>query len=494
MQLTFIDYEKYSKNKQTPFESGFEDYLKKQIEAFDIKDINASKIDTIKSIVMKSLNVEYQHQYPNRSRVHLVEEKIDLNFQEKIGYEQDTFSKLSDDIDNKIYYYAINQRTSYESIELIHKWVMDYIVDCASLESKYLEKVDPDLEKNALIEHIQKHWDGFDKHNVNDVITKVWTQAIYETRQNIEGEGILDIVQQWNNERNDFNHWSNAGTKLTNSNFVELKPLDAVNKSIAWLIMGPMNIQSAFSEQWDYEKVCNNIISQLKTEFPGIAKVKPKGWLKLVKNYKSFGGIDDYLEKQKEIDKQEFKGIDSGTAASHNFQTRVALPYVMHGDKDQGVTALETLVGAIVAHAYAVSGHNNNADLTKDITALKDKYSTVECYQNLLLSMDLKNTLTSPVGRALTVIMEDKITWTLESELKTAKKDLKNEPVIKEKPLKLGSKESKEKIAAMNKRLDETTPVKTKEDKLKEKEDKKLLEEKILAAFDTVVVSKKLKM
>lgn len=354
-------------------------------------------------------------------------------------------------------------------------------------------KINPDNELNALIEHIERNWDGFDKHEVSNVINTIWSQALPATKYYAPADNLIDIIQQWNKERNDYSNWVKAGTDMTQEQFMELRPLDAFNKLMMWLIMGPMEIQSAFSEKWDYEKVCNDIISELKINFPSIAKVKPKGWLKLSKNYSSYDGMDDYLKNQKLIDQKEFKGINSGTATTHNFPTRVALPYVMYNAKDQGVTALETLVGSIVAHAYEISGQNNNADLIKDITLLKDTYSTNENYKDILLSMDLKETLTSPVGRALTVIMEHEITWTTKEKLNQVRNKLpqpdKNEESIEEDNLVLGSEKSKQKIASMLLNMDTKTTV-----LVDKKEDKQLLKQKILEAFDVVIPTKKLKM
>lgn len=355
-------------------------------------------------------------------------------------------------------------------------------------------KINTDNELAALTEHIEKHWDGFDKHNINDVMATIWNHTLPLTKYATETHDMIGIIEKWQKERNDYNNWIKAGTSMSESEFINLKPLDAVNKSIMWLIIGPMDIQSAFSDKWDYEKVCKNIIEELKAEFPGIAKIKPKGWLKLSRDYESYDGMDEYLANQKAIDVKEFKGINSGTASSHSFTTRVALPYVMYNDKDQGVKALETLVGSIVAHAYAVACQNNNLDLLNDVQALKDKYNSLEHYQEILLSMDLKNTLTSPIGRALNVIMEAKITWTTEGELKEAKGELTNEAVVEEQPLKLGSKEGKKRMAALIAKVDSSSSQKTKEDKNKEKEEEISLLDKAFAAFDSEPVNKKLKM
>ena len=90
--------------------------------------------------------------------------------------------------------------------------------------------------------------------------------------------------------------------------------------------------------------------------------------------------------------------MNSETAGSPSFEVRVALPHVIYDDKCQGRKPLETLVGAILGHAYVMAEHNNSSKMLKELVQVLQQIDDPEVAK---INLDFKE----PLNKALQHLM-----------------------------------------------------------------------------------------
>jgi hypothetical protein len=247
-----------------------------------------------------------------------------------------------------------------------------------------------------------KTWDGFDKVNAEAFFTQIWNICLEKTKDKYEQYTFTEVVRQWSEERADYNNWKNAGTTISEKEFKEKVKEDVLQKFPVLILLENMKFSSEINKNWDYEKVANGITAQIKKEFPDASKLKPKGWKEFKKNYSDFAGQAEFDSKAA---KKEFGGMHSGTACSHPFEVRVALPYVMYDDINHGRKPLNVLVSAILTHAYILNEKNNAASMLKELVELKAKYDQSEYYKEPVknISFDFK----VPLNKKLFTMMHN---------------------------------------------------------------------------------------
>jgi hypothetical protein len=165
--------------------------------------------------------------------------------------------------------------------------------------------------------------------------------------------------------------------------------------------MGSMELARLFQDKWDYSKSVKTLISNVKKEFPHATKLKPQGWKKLAKNYNDYDGMDE-LDETNTL----FKGTNSAGATCGGFDHRTSLPQVMYDDKCQGRKPLETLIGAVLGHAYFISQKNNSIKNIKEWVEIKKDFDKPEYYQKIIKKINLP--LNEPLNQALYFMIDKK--------------------------------------------------------------------------------------
>src|SRR5579875_2022388 len=207
-----------------------------------------------------------------------------------------------------------------------------------STQIKVAELVEPQKELESITNYMIKTWDGFDKVNASAFFSQIWSACLDKTQNQYEGYSFTEFVKQWTEERADYNNWKNAGTTISQQEFKEKLKEDVIHRFPIFFLMQNMGFKDGINQDWDYEEVANQITAQIKKDFPEASKLKPKGWKEFKKNYTDYAGMAEFDSKAA---KKEFGGMHSGTACSHAFEVKVALPYVMYDDTNQGRKPLD---------------------------------------------------------------------------------------------------------------------------------------------------------
>lgn len=156
-------------------------------------------------------------------------------------------------------------------------------------------------------------------------------------------------------------------------------------------------LHDTVKNSFNYEKSVKNMLSNIVTEISDVKNIRPKGWNNLSENYEEYIGINEIDYKNL---KKLFTGIDSATASSLSFEVRTSLPHVMYDYKSQARKPLEVLVGAILAHSFAMNEKNNSVKMLSEWQELESQLK-----ENL--NEDINFDFTEPLNKALVDVIKN---------------------------------------------------------------------------------------
>lgn len=314
----------------------------------------------------------------------LIEEgkKIDGTVQFSFEHNENIYpsfhSLLEENID-----ISLSRRIHTTTLETLTELVENFLVNYADLQvnNKNLPLFDEKKEIQSITSYITANWDGLDKFDSPAFFQKIWDNVNVDLKNNIDQYAFSDLSTYLLSLKN-------LPNILINN---EINSIDlAMNFIISYNALA-----ETLKKDWDFEKKVNSIISTINTEFPDAKKIKPKGWNKLAKNYIDYAGMNELnnyiIEK--------FTGMNSGTACSFSFDVSTALPHVMYDDKCQNRKPLQTLVGAIVGHAYVMNEKNNTHKIKKEWSQFKTLLEEPGI-------TEIKFTFEEPLNQALFNIMK----------------------------------------------------------------------------------------
>lgn len=222
-----------------------------------------------------------------------------------------------------------------------------------------LLKFDLNNEATAIVDYLEKYWEGANHDFLSAVVDHVLTSSFHQGAGWISRYGN-EIVQDQLNMREEF-------LKLEDPDFFHF---DEVLYSYIWgLWSNRGKYMDKLIGSWDYDAAVNNTIKELKTEFdPKILdNLKPKGYDEFLKDY------DDY-EGMEELDcnalEEEFEGIDASECRSHSLPVRLSLPHVAYDDTNQGRNPLRVLVGTIYSQGLGIHQEVNDTVLDQYIKSI----------------------------------------------------------------------------------------------------------------------------
>jgi hypothetical protein len=119
---------------------------------------------------------------------------------------------------------------------------------------------------------------------------------------------------------------------------------------------------------WDYSARVKRLHLALVARHPELEATRPHGWDALAENYHDYDGQEEY---DPEDDMASFHATSTNRHRNWEFVETVALPYVLHDERDRRRTASQTLVGAVLTHFLRIAEFLNTEKLTRDLkTAL----------------------------------------------------------------------------------------------------------------------------
>lgn len=322
--------------------------------------------------------------------------KVKLNFSSKENIHPDFYPAMENNIDK-----SLNQRVHTETLEEYVDLIVKFMNEVADkqLEDKKIKVpklVDSDFELKTITNYITSTWDGFDKVDAQAFFAKAWELSVDKTKNQFDEYAFTGLVEAWREEREDYSNWKAASSKIDEKELPLKLYDDEIAKIPMNILIGSMTLNKFVRNNWDYEKVVTQIVSQLKEDFPNASRLKPKGWLNLSKTYSDFDGMADF-DKTKA--RKDFGGMDSGTAGSPSFEVRVSLPSVIYDDKCQGRKSLETLVGAILGHAYIMNERNNASKMLNELLELKKEYDKPKYFKEIVTEINPQ--FKEPITKAL---------------------------------------------------------------------------------------------
>jgi len=222
--------------------------------------------------------------------------------------------------------------------------------------------IDTDKELEHLIEFIRFVWDT--NENFESLMKEIWSVSTLAAAQLIDPYGFTE-QRKWLQERQDCLILPNVEPSQKKT----LIFFDALANLYTHILINSMSVSEKTNNSWDYEKINQQILKEIKTNagYSDAKKLKPKGWRKLLNS----GRENDYAQMHETMMHKQFKGVDSESAAAPGFALRVSPQSVVYDHLHQGRTPLVTLVGAIVGHAYAVLVHNNTLKIKQELNSLK---------------------------------------------------------------------------------------------------------------------------
>lgn len=237
-------------------------------------------------------------------------------------------------------------------------------------------KIDPDSEINHLIEFVKNRWS--DNGDLEGIMRNAWEMSEPLTKNHFDQYGFTDFVTNWIDAREKSSKW-----KIANEEKSLIFTHDSIYNFAYGVLTSSGNLYKMISEDFKYENAIKKMMTELKSQYEKTASLKPLGWVELAKNYNDFDGYDEYAKNQYKIDKKEFKGCNSNGASSGGFHYRVVLHNVMYDDKCQSRKPFEILIGAILAHRYFVSSHNNTLEIIKELNKVKDFFEQDIYYEKI---------------------------------------------------------------------------------------------------------------
>jgi len=115
---------------------------------------------------------------------------------------------------------------------------------------------------------------------------------------------------------------------------------------------------------WDYSARVKQLHLALVAQHPELEGIRPHGWDALADNYHDYDGQDEY---DPEEDMASFHATSTNRYRSWEFVETVALPYVLHDERNRRLTASQTLVGAVLTHFLRISEFLNTEKLIRDL-------------------------------------------------------------------------------------------------------------------------------
>lgn len=122
--------------------------------------------------------------------------------------------------------------------------------------------------------------------------------------------------------------------------------------------------RSLDGKRWDFDACVRMLEVRLCDRYPELAGVRPLGWDELGKGYRDFDGQDEYDPGP---DQDLFKGSNVQGVRSADFPGRIALPYVMAGERVHNRKASVALVGAVYAQFLGIKEFLNTHRLVQDL-------------------------------------------------------------------------------------------------------------------------------
>lgn len=287
----------------------------------------------------------------------------------KFTYEQQEYiypefhDELTENIDK-----ALNRKihtTTLERItDIIEEFMDEYADRPKQVRQLTTEKKEPELDNNiispehelqAITNYITTTWDGFTDEKTPEFFKKVWSAANDLLKNNYDHYIFLDFMKSLQLVRN---------LPEFTINGMSSKDLPI------YFMLSNSSFKEKIMKDWDYEKNVDNLVLDVKKDFPFVTKARPKGYKNMAKDYEDYQGMSELNGREL---KSLFGGMHSGTAASHSFEVRTALPHVMYDDKCQGRKPIIVLVGAIVGHAYLLNEKNNGYNMLQEWVELTNK-------------------------------------------------------------------------------------------------------------------------
>lgn len=276
----------------------------------------------------------------------------------------DFHDELTENIDK-----ALKRRIHPTTLERITDIIEDFMNEYADRPKPNLAKksgntineqvnsnlVNPDNELKSITNYITKTWDGFTDEKTNAFFKTVWDTANDLLKNNYDPYLLAEFRDSLKKMR-DLPEFKING--ISSKDF----PI--------YFMLSNSSFKEKIMKDWDYESVVDNIVLQVKKDFPFASKARPKNYKTMAKDYRDYQGMAELNGKKL---KQLFGGMHSGTASSHSFEIRTALPHVMYDDKCQGRKPITTLVGAMVGHAYLMNENNNGYKMLEEWLDLKNK-------------------------------------------------------------------------------------------------------------------------
>lgn len=242
--------------------------------------------------------------------------------------------------------------------------------------------IDSESELNAITSYITQTWDGFETPESKELFKKIWNESNKLLKHQFDQHVFLDFIKIF--------------YKIKESLDIHINGVNSKEFPMHFIISNSA-LHDTVENSFNYEKSVKNMLSDIVTEISDVKNIRPKGWNNLSENYEEYIGINEIDYKNL---KKLFTGIDSATASSLSFEVRTSLPHVMYDYKSQARKPLEVLVGAILAHSFAMNEKNNSVKMLSEWQELESQLK-----ENL--NEDINFDFTEPLNKALVDVIKN---------------------------------------------------------------------------------------
>jgi hypothetical protein len=218
-------------------------------------------------------------------------------------------------------------------------------------------------EIEAMVRFTAARWDNVP--NLKEVLELVYQLAARDARAWFVRDSIaqkfLNLRQQRDQLIEKITSVGTYGTVARRDKVLKLT-LDAG--------MGAMALQEIalnLDGEWDFEDRADTVYTTVLQRYENLSKARPIGWDELAENYVEYSGMSDYDA----ADEKLFEGADSQADGGHGFPHRIALPYVLYDELDQGNRAAKVLVWAAYAHFLRLVEHANTEAILAEMGVLE---------------------------------------------------------------------------------------------------------------------------